>query len=1017
MASSLSLPPDHELKKDTMKHIRYIFPMTENFRERRPAICWEHMYGWLEGYGVLFDPMIQLRVGAVPEWENGWKGAFKEGEFIITSCAQASEEFADISLPGVYVRPRAGIEIRDSARRSEKERLSTPLGDYYYPFGYAFDRYEGGSRTWRMGASNAVLHSSRSVAVCFELFAMFGRFRTEMPERCFTSCADVLAELLKEMGFTGEGSGCVEGWRADVRLDFQAYGLNRLLMQWFLELNMASRSQVGEADAFYLKAMDAWRSGTQSGVSEFLGKAFGALAELRRRFSGMDILFLEYPHLGILFEDMGFFELEWPEYSKGILLSYLGQIENHGYTTGIEAGASCWRNLAERFPEIQVKIRDLIAGGSLELTNGTFSLPYALMSPLSLQYWQFKKGGEAFNKIFGMAPETYQCQENSLTPQMPELLRHFGYKRALHITQNHGEAPPEKTDFISWVSPAGHGLPAMVASNPLLTRKGNNYFFDLPLVHHEYGRGTKILNYVNFQDLGYVPFRLQMIRAHKHAPVWGRFAKTSDAFAQVDDGALESKGYSGDAYKFSGKFFYPDETNVNSLSHYERVYAQNGIRRQLLLAAQATGKLTELYESINRPIEKICLLEAHDCCYVQGQRRGEFHASNTMENPPYSRETLVRKIARIAADITAEFEGSLRVCCGNGADKLFNAAEVPLCFARIRQPDLYVGKGAVRHGDARYASGHFKAFAAVAPDSADECADASLPFDNGVWNVAVEGSRVRIVHKGAGMSFALADKKHGRFELLTAGVKKAGTLNFAEFLWVLKAPRLQSAMTTVVFSDEGDYCEIGVKYAPRDDFDAVAKWNDYLSLEFDVGSPLKEVFRFTPNVRSATCEDNVASPYYLSVATQAGSVASFMNEGAPLYELDRRKGAVDWIFHAACETVHERRMGLAFGTKDAFLLSRAWSQGLVPLRAVKEGLLGGQAWDGISVEDFISPDTLLVSNLRECDNEVELGRGFTFRNIANETEAGSSRIRLKPFEIGILTINEIDKGKTNGNDD
>ena len=988
-----------------MKRLRYVFPKTENFREERPRICWEHMYGWIEGYGVLFDPVIQSVTGVVPEWENGWKGNFQKDDFIITSCAQASEEVKDIDFPGLYIRPRSGIKIQELSRRSEKEKLTTPMENYYYPFGYLFDKYEGESDQWKIGGSPAIVKSSESLAVCFELFAMFGQFRSEMPERCFTDCADILSKLLGEIGIRGK-AGCLEAWQSDIRLDFQAYGLNRLFIQWFLELNKASRDLVGEADNYYLKALSGWCSGEQNKVSEYLGKAFTTLAEIRKSFSGMDILFLEYPHLGILFEDMGFFELEWPEYSKDMLLSFLVQVEKHGYKVGIEAGASCWKNLTDRYPEIIGKIKEVCAKGSAELTNGTFSLPYALMSPLSLQYWQFKKGNDMFKDVFGTVPETYQCQENSLTPQMPELLQYFGYKRALHITQNRGEAPSENKDFIKWVSPAGHGLPAMTAPNPVLTRKGNNYFFALPLIHHEYGWKSKTLNYVNFQDLGYVPFRIQMIRAHKYAPVWGRFAMASEAFENADVKELVPKTYSADAYKISKNIFYSDDTNVNALSQYECVYSLNGLRRQLSMTAHAAGKLTELYESINMSTEMICLLEAHDCCIVQGQRRGEFHSANTMVNPPYSRETLARKISKMVLEISSNLDGAMKKISEDGAHELFNASEVPLCFARVRYPDLYSGKGAIRYGDAVYASGPFKAFAAAVSDKTDEIKDDRLPFDNGIWKISVEGADVKMGHKDKKISFSVADKKHGRFELLNTGLKKSGALNFAEFFWVLKSPRLQSAITTVVFSDDGDYCEIGVKYSPRNDFDAVTKWNDCLSLEFDAGSELKDVFRFNPNVRSATCEDKIASPYYLAVETQAGGIASFMNEGDAVYEVDRVNGKVNWIFHVACETVHERRMALVFGEKDAFRLSRAWGQGLVPIKAVNNKFLGDQEWDGISVEDFISPDTLLISNLKDSENEMELKKTASFRNMVEGNNRDSSKIKFKPFELGMMTIKQ-----------
>lgn len=982
-----------------MKKLRYVFPETKNFREQRPDICWWQMYGWIEGYGVLFDPVLQSIIAVIPEWENGYAGNFRAGDFIITSCAQASEKFKDIAHPGLYIRPRNGIEIREFSRKSEKEKISTPLGDYYYPFGFIFDRYQNASTSWKIGGSPAIKKSNESLAVCFELFAMFGHFRHEIPERCFTDCADIVARLFEELGFKRRPDR-LEQWQSDTRVDFQAYGLNRLFVQWFLEINGAAKEMVREADDFYSKAVSAWGAGDPRKVAEFLGEAFGGLAKLRKSFSQMDVLFLECPHLGILFADKGFFELEWPEQSKRMIFSYFNQIEKHAYKVSLEAGASCWKNLAARYPELGVKLKELWEKGALELTNGTFSLPYALLSPLAFQYWQFKKGHDAFKKVFGKAPETYQCQENSLTPQMPELLKHFGYKKAFHVTQNHGEAPPEKSEFIKWVSPAGHGLAAMSAQNPLLTRKGNNYFLDLPLIHHEYGRENRSLNYINFQDLGYVPFRLQMIRAHKYAPVWGRFALAGAAFGKITEKTLEPKSYPADAYKISANIFYSDETNINALSHYERFYALVGLRRQLLLAAQAAGKISELYEPINESIENLCLLEAHDCGVVQGQRRGEFHSTNTMETPPYSRETLSRKISEIAAEITSNFDKNVQKISGEGAGELYNAAEVALGFARVKYPALFSGKGTVCHGNAVYAAGPFGAFSAARPTVAGELTNAG----NCNWEVRAEGSTVAIGYKSNKILFAPVDRKRGRFELFKSELKKDGVLNFAQFFWISQNPHLQLVLTSVVFADGCDYVEIDVQYSPRNDFDVVSKWDDYLALEFSAGAGLKNVFRFNPNVSSLTSENRVASPYCLVVETAAGNAASFMNEGAVLYELDRENGKINWVFHVACETVRERRMALAFGKKDPFRLSRAWGQGVLPLNALNNQFLTEQNWDGLSVEDLIEPDTVLVSNLKDTDVECPLINIVSAENMAGEKVLNNSKIKLKPFELALIKL-------------
>jgi len=979
-----------------MKNVRYIFPKTENFREERPNICWEHMYGWLEGYGMLFDPVVFALTHSIPEWENGWNGDKEDNDFFITSCKQASGLFDSLKSPGLYIRPSTGVEVEEFDRKSEKEKLTTPNREFYYPFNLPFDRYHGDAPDWRIGEVPAIQKCGASTGVAFELFAMFSCFRNEMPEVYLTRGAEVIAALLEECGLNT--SDKIEDDMNDFRIDCQAYGINRLLIQWFLEIRGESREQVATADSFFLKAMNAFLQFEKTETKQFLQKAFEQLADIRKKHSNLELHFLEYPHLGILFADKGFFELEWPEYSRKMLLSYLDQIEQQGYKVSLEAGASCWKNLTKRYPGLGEKLKKSWQEGAIELTNGTFSLPYALMSPLSLQYWQFKTGTDTFQEVFGISPQTYQCQENSLTPQMPELLKHFGYKRALHITQNHGEAPPEMADFIKWQSPAGHEITAMTAPNPTLTRKGVNYFLDLPLIHHQYGHTLKNLNYINFQDLGYVPFRVQMIRAHKHAHVWGNFELSEKIFTGLTGSELERKSYTADSYKFSEKFFYPNETNVNALSHYELLYQLVATRRQLLLAAFNTGKLTDLYRQINDSIESLCLIEAHDCCYVNGQRRGEFHSSNSNDTPPYSRETLTRKIAEIANQIRVNYSDVIRKITPETTDSLYNAAEVPLSFSKVNSHELHSGNGLCKIGEDYYAAGIFEPFATSQPtDSLNHS------LQNWVVSVAPDGS-IEIKYHEKVISCIPIDKKTGRFSLLSSEHSTFGKLNIYQFIYQLENDMIQTVVLRVIFTPDSDYAEISLKYAPRNDFCTTDKWNDYLALEFKLHSSIEQVQRFNPNTTSSTSENQLASPYFVAVET-SDELLSLINEGTPLYEFDRKNGKINWLFHVACENSYKRRMGIVFGKNDVFQLSRAWGQGLLSVNKAVDTFLNHNDWSQISIEDFVTPETMLISNLKNDTIQKQVPQDIqSMENLVGEKITDDSCFKLKPFETGLINL-------------
>lgn len=977
-----------------MKRLRYILPATDNLREVRPVICWEHMYGWIDGYALLFDPEVWAHTQTLPEWENGWNRRSTAGDFIITSCAQASALFPDLTRPGIYVRPAGLPAILQSGRVSEKETLTTPVGTMPYPFAYLYDVYDGPAGRWELGERPAVRKTGRTVAVAFEFFAMVGSFRSEIPEDTYLSGASLLGELLSESGVARRAPA--RKVDRDLRLDFQAYGLNRFMMQWLLDLKGRSRSDVGPADASFRQAMTACLAGRHAEARRELGRAFERLAELRRILSPMDLVFLEHPHIGILFEDKGFFEFEWPQGTRDMLWSYIEQVRTRGYKVHLEAGADSWRNMATRYPRLIENLASLWKQGRIELTNGTHSLPYALLSPLSLQYRQFQVGSETFASVFGKRPEVYQCQENSFTPQMPELLRHFGYRQALHIVQNRGSMPAESTPFITWTSPAGHGLRALTTPYPALARKGTNFFMDLPLVHHELGAREPSMNYMNFQDIGYVPFRMHMIRAHHYAPVWGRFALDSERQAESADAPAPARTYMADDYRLSEKFFYPHESNVNPFSHMERIFTLSGRLRQLRTAGANHPRRKRLYGILDRCSDLLCLLESHDCCYCMDYRRGEFYAGNAYQVSPYSRDPLTNEVAKMAGTAEAALEeAAALIQSRTPAKKLFNASEVPLAFARVR-------------GDAGHALGPFPSFAARAPRNRTAKAGACrLPFDNGYWRVEVDrAGQLCLTYQGQTIRGRPVDRKLGHFDHVATRAERRGGLLFVNLQYRRRDREIQTVDLDLVLAETGDYVEIGVAYAPRTDFDVAPKWGDFLALEWTIDAALSRVWRFNPNVRSETQEVRTASPYYLGMETAKNAQVSLMNEGAMLYELERERGVVRWLFHVQGESVQSRRMGVVFGRSEVFQLARAWSQGVCTAEPELPQLLTHTDWRGVSVEDWVAPGSLLVSNLEDREHTLQIPRGSVrrVRNLLGTSIIRKGLMTLKPMELAIVKV-------------
>lgn len=992
--------------------IRYIFPKTENFRETRPLICWEDMYGWLDGYGLFFDPVLQQTLGILPEWENGWNGAAANGDFFVSPCRQATATLESARLPGLYVRPMNGVDIPARNLASDKERLLTPSVSFYYPQGLRYDRPAQGLDGWLLGEYPAVAQCGEGrVAVAFEFFSMIWAWNADWPERRLIEGGGILQALLAASGcFKPQPKKILSGLQEETRLDFQAYGLNRLFVQWLLDIHRQDRSAVGEADLSYRCALAAWQADDAEGIRAGLTAAFAALANLRKAHSQLDVYFCEYPHMGILLDNKGFFELEWPEYSRRIIEWHTEQVRKRGYKVSLEAGANCWKNLANRFPKMAEQVRCLWDEGRIELTNGTYSLPYGLVSPLAFQYWQLQQGQETFRRVFKRVPVTYQAQENSLAPQMPELLCHFGYERALHISQNRGTAPEESTNFITWQSPAGCGVPAMGAREQALSNKGMNYYFDLPIVHRDYGNAAQPLNYVNFHDLGCIPFRAHMIRAHRYAPVWGAFALSGERFDAEYTHDVPARAYPADAYRLSANIFYGNSTNANAFSQYERVFTLAHRYRQTQFMAFASGRLGEFQPELEAMLPALLTQEAHDVAIVQDQRRGEFHANCTVDAPPYSRDTLMEEVRLLSDDTTRRIDEVQRSLAG-GADAtaLYNASGVVLPYAHVRHAEKCRGTPLLPYRGGALAAGPFAPFAAIpATKLGHAWVCAALPVECGPWTAIVRpDGRLTLARQGREVICAPVDRLRGEFKLLKSEAWECGPFT-ALHLTFAREDDIQVVRLDILLHAEASFAEFGVRYAPRGDFNAKNRWKDYLALEFDCGAPFDTLWRFNPNVRSVTEENRIVSPCYLAARSGNAAPLAFMNEGAFAYEADRAAGKLRWLFHVANETIRERRMALAFGKDEALELSRAWSQGVAPLERCDHALpeLEGVDWTTIIPETFARDGKLMISNLSGQPVCFRLPRTCALQSASGqprgEQDGQTLRCSLGAFEIAFL---------------
>lgn len=854
----------------------FLFPETDNFQEERPHINYENIYGWIDAYCMLFDPRNLLLLGKVPVPANG-PNTVSADDFIITADKIATDELAHKfplnTISGIFIRP----EFKGRAFCSYKERIETPVGNLYYPggrSGLGYDVAKSGIPVpgWKIGDFCALHREQNHLAVRLELFSLFWRLADELPEERYAIGSRLLNELIKTAGLESQD---YEGEKSAV-LDFMAYGLNRFLI-W--RLAEQKNTEVEFPDSLIMAAAAAWSKGEN--VVGKLQQAFSRLSEIRHELSQTEFLFYEAPHFGVFLDGQPFIEVEWPQNLVDRMRGFLKLAHEYGWRPSLEGSANCWSYLLEKAPELR---RDLVRAwdaGEIDLVNGTYALPFALFSPLGMQYREFQLGAERFKELFGRPAKTYECQENSFSPQMPELLKMFGYEQAVHVTQNHGSTPPAERNFL-WKSPSGVTIPAIGCGNRRHARISIQIYYNLPELAAD-SSGEQIL--FNMQDITTIPMRLLMIRSMKYASIWGRFV-TADDLKQPSE---TSHVYSHDDYQLSQSYFYIKPNRDNMLSSHEKIFRFNDAYR--------CAQLLEP-DFQDQDFERdLCMLESHDVLVAAGERPGEFYLNFAEVAPPFIQRTVIDDKVRA---VIARCESKIAVRFPENAE-LWNLSGCRLPF--------------VRQGEDRI------------PVSVEPWSRIRLPETLPAWTISKEcGSSGDTFVLNHGLECRNFDSRGYQWQLISRMLETRSNL-FRERIILFHAG--ESIEISMVYSETRDFFEISVRYAVNG-FECKERKNldEYLSLEFVFAddSPLGPVRVFAPNVENETDQDDICSPYYLRLQKRN---CLFLNQGAFFYKLQREKSKIQWIYHVPLENVHTRSMVVSFRSETPLEQARGWAHSIV----------------------------------------------------------------------------------------
>ena len=315
---------------------------------------------------------------------------------------------------------------------------------------------------------------------------------------------------------------------------FAAFGFHRWVVEEAArQLELPAITE--KAGATLLAAAHAFLAGRQGEAQAAIGQAYRELAASVDELTGTrERYFAEGHHGGMLHEDIGYFEHDWPQLVCDILDEYLS---HPGVVISLDMPANVFRHYRERFPRFFAKMRTWLREGRLELLNGMYGQPYSDSHTMENLLSQCLEGQRELLSVFGERAGVFASEEYCLGPAMAQILAASGYRQAVHAVRLGGTSGQSGPVVRPWKAGIGTGELEAI-EHPDLMEPGisTRYFLNLPgALAQARRRGHRQIALFNIPDFGWnVLYRDEIFTALQYAPVLFRMVSFRELFERLE---------------------------------------------------------------------------------------------------------------------------------------------------------------------------------------------------------------------------------------------------------------------------------------------------------------------------------------------------------------------------------------------------------------------------------------------------------------------------------------------------
>jgi alpha-mannosidase len=203
--------------------------------------------------------------------------------------------------------------------------------------------------------------------------------------------------------------------------------------------------------------------------------------------------------------------------------------------------------MARREPESLAALRAALARGTVTLVGGELDEAQLPLIPPESILLQIRLGLAEYEKYLGQRPTVFGRRRYGLTPILPQILRQFGFRGAIHFTLDDGRFPQGDGAKTCWEGLAGTSIDAM-ARVPVDANQPANFTGLAEKVGHA-------MDHDHVATIGFAhwpaavsPYYDDLRRATSYAPVLGKFVTLEHYFTNTEAPGMFSR-FTPDQYR------------------------------------------------------------------------------------------------------------------------------------------------------------------------------------------------------------------------------------------------------------------------------------------------------------------------------------------------------------------------------------------------------------------------------------------------------------------------------------